>query len=49
MELSQKQKTFLNFFFDFLNLYQILNILQKRMTLIAVVFVELADPKNMIK
>ena len=51
MEVSQKQKRFLNFFFfwHFENIFQILNIFQKKMTLIAEVFPELRAPKNVIR
>ena len=40
-QLSKKQKTFSQFFFHFQNLYYILNIFWKRMTLIADVFPKL--------
>ena len=49
MELSQKQKNFLNFFFAFLKSILNLNICQKEMTLIADVFPEIPAPKNMVK
>ena len=38
MQLSEKQKTFSEFFFHFLNLHQILNIFKKKMIVIANVF-----------
>ena len=38
MHLSAKQKVFLNFFFHFLILYQICNILKEKMIVIADVF-----------
>ena len=37
------------FFFHFQNLYSILNIFQKNMTLIADVFSEIQAPKNMVR
>ena len=49
MQSSQKQKTFSQiffFFFHFRNLDSILNIFQKRMTLIADVFLNLRTPKT---
>ena len=49
MHLSQKQKSFLNFFLHSQNLYSILNIFQKKMTLIADAVAELPAPKNMIR
>ena len=47
--LSQKQKIFLNFFWHFSNLYQILNICEKRMTLIVDVFREITARKSMVR
>ena len=45
-----KKKFFsLNFFLRFENLYEILNIWQKKMTLIAHVFPEIQAPKNMVR
>ena len=49
IELSQKQKTFLDFFLLFSNLYYILNIRQKKITLIADVFPEILAPTNMVR
>ena len=48
MQLSQKQKTFSQFFFAFLK--SILNYkhFTKKMTLRAVVFPEMRSPKNMV-
>ena len=48
MQLSGKQKHFLNFFLHFSNLVHILNIFKKNMTLIAEVFPKLGTPKNMV-
>ena len=55
MQLSQKQKSFTHFFFFFfffwifLNSDSISNIFQKRMTLIAEVFLNLPTPKNVVR
>ena len=49
IQLSQKQRIFLNFFWHFSNLYWILNICQKKMTVIADVFPEIPAPKNMVR
>ena len=49
IQLSQKQKTFCEFFFAFLKSIINLNIFQKKMKLIADVFVEILAPKNMVK
>ena len=49
MQLSKKQKTFCEFFFAFLKSIINLNIFQKKMKLIADVFVEILAPKNMVK
>ena len=49
MHLSQKQKSFLNFFLHSQNLYSILKIFQKKMTLIADAVPELPASKNMIR
>ena len=48
MQLSQKQKTFSEFFFAFLK--SILNFkhLPKKMTLVADVFLDITFPKNMV-
>ena len=49
MQLSQKQRTFLKFFLHFENLYYILNIFHKKMTLIADVFPEILAPRCMVR
>ena len=53
MQLSQKRKTFSDFFFffflHFLNLDSILNIFEQKMTLRADVFVKLRTPKNVVR
>ena len=49
MHLSQKQKTFSQFFLSFQNLYQISNIRQKKMILVADVFSKIPAPKNMLR
>ena len=46
MQLSEKQKTFSQFLINFGNVYQILNIFEKKVTLIADVFWKLRNPKN---
>ena len=46
MQLSQKQKVFLNFLLFFWSLAKTLNILKKRMNLIAFVFPKLRTPKK---
>ena len=38
MQLSEKKKLFLNFFFHFWNLHQVINILKQKMIVIANVF-----------
>ena len=49
MQLYKKQKSFAEFFFfHFSNLYYILTIRQKRMTLIDDGFTEILSPKNMV-
>ena len=45
MQLSQKPKTFSEFLFHLLNLASILNILEKKMTLIANLYLNLRTPK----
>ena len=47
--LSLKQSTFFELFFHFGNLHEILNIFQKKKTLIAHVFLKLRTPKNVLK
>ena len=49
MQLSQKTKVFSNFFLNFLNLYSILNIFKKRKTHIADVFLNLLNPKIVVR
>ena len=46
MQLSQQQKTFSEFFFFFLNIYEYLNIFEKRMSIIADVFLKLRAAKK---
>ena len=46
MQLSEKPKTFSEFLLHFWNLHYILNILKKRMNLVAQVFVNLLTPKD---
>ena len=49
MHLSQKRKIFINFFFHFRNLESLFNILKKKMTLIAHVFLKLRTQKNVVR
>ena len=49
MQLSKKPKIFSNFFLHIRNLDSILNILEKKMTLIAKVFLNLRTPKNVLR
>ena len=49
MQLSQKQQTFSNFSLHFWNLDQILQILKKKMTLVANVFSKLRTSKNPVR
>ena len=50
MQLSQKRKTFSpSFFLHFRNLDSISNILKKKMTLIADVFLNLRTAKNVVR
>ena len=46
MQLSQKQKTFLNFFMHFSNLDKISNILKQKMSLIDFLFSKLRAQKT---
>ena len=48
MQVSEKRKNCLNFFFHFWNLLQILNILKKKMMVIANVFPKLQTVKNFV-
>ena len=49
MELSQKLKTFCSFYLHFRNLSEILEIFQKKMTLIAYLFLRLRPAKNLVR
>ena len=49
MQLFEKQIIFSKFFLHFWNLYQILNIFMKKMTLLADVFLKLETPKNLVR
>ena len=54
MQSSQKQKIFSQLFFfffflNFLNLDSILNILKKKMTLVADIFLKLRTPKDVVR
>ena len=49
VQLSEKQNTFSEFFFAFLKSILNLNIWQKKMTLVADVFLEISAPKNMVR
>ena len=49
MQLSKKEKIFLNFFLKFWNEDKILNILKKKLTLVANVFPKLRTPKNAVR
>ena len=44
----RNKKSFLHVFFHFLNLYSILNIFKKKMTLIADVFSNFRNPKDLL-
>ena len=48
-QLSQKQKLFLNFFLQFRNVHEILNICKEKMTFIADLFPKLRTPKNVVR
>ena len=49
MQLSKKRKTFSQFLFHFLNLYSILKIFKKKITLRADVFLNSRTPKNVVR
>ena len=49
MQLSKKPKIFSNFSLHIRNLDSILNILEKKMTLIAKVFLNLRTPKSVLR
>ena len=48
MQLSQKQKSFSQFFLHFQNSYPLLNICQKKMTFIAEAIPQIPAPWNMV-
>ena len=48
-QLSQKRKIFFNFFYHFLNLDSILNILEKKMAPMADVFLGWLSPKDVAR
>ena len=48
MEVSEKVKAFSEFFTLFLNIFQILNILKKKVTLVACIFLKLKNAKDMV-
>ena len=48
-QLSQKQKAFSQFFLDFRNVHEILNICKQKMTFIADLFPKLRTPKNVVR
>ena len=48
MQVSKKQKLFLNIFLHFRNLHQILNFLKKKMIVIANVFPKLQAVKDLV-
>ena len=49
MQLSEKRKTFSQFFFDYRNLYQVSNILKKMIMVIANVFPKLQTVKILVR
>ena len=49
MQLSQKRKSFLNFFYHFWNLKKNLNILEKRMIVLANAFPKLETVKILLR
>ena len=49
MQLSYKENISSNFFLNFLNLDSVLNISQKKMTLIAYVFLNLLNLKDVVR
>ena len=49
MQLSQNKNPFMNFSLDFRNLVSILNIFQKKMTVIADVFLNLQTFKKVVR
>ena len=49
MQLFQTQKIFSPFFLHFRNLHYIFDILKKKMTLMADVFLNLGTPKNVVR
>ena len=49
IQLSQKQKTFLEFFLAFLKSILIFKHLRKKMTLVALVFLEIPAPRDIVR
>ena len=49
IQLSKKEKTFPQFFVNFWNLHQILNILKQKMTFMAYVFLKLQTAKDFVR
>ena len=49
MELSQKEKLFPNFLLPFWNLYEILTILNQKMTVTAILFPKLRTLKTLLE
>ena len=45
----KNEKLFLNYFLDFRNLHEILNICNKKMSFIADLFAKLRTPKNVVR
>ena len=45
----KNEKLFLNYFLDFRNLHEILNIFKKKMTFIADLFPKLRTPKDVVR
>ena len=45
----KNKKLFLNFFLDFRNVHEILNICKQKMTFIADLFAKLRTPKNVVR
>ena len=49
MQSPQKRKILSNFFWHFLNLNSILNIFKKKANLIGDIFLNLRNPKNVVR
>ena len=49
VQLSKKQKTFMNFLLDFTNSHKILKILKRKMTYIAHAFPKLLSAKDLVR